>query len=128
MAAAVGLFDAKDCFFVFILGFSKKSGMRPAKAAFEPGRLAQPEEKRLLRMLAQFPFAVESAAKNLEPYRIIEYLNELAKTFHNFYTKHRVVNEDDPETTASRLGLVKGIKTVLANGLNLLGISFPERM
>jgi len=90
--------------------------------------LTEPEEVRLMRMLCQFPLAVESAAASLEPYRMVEFLNDLAKIFHSFYTKHRVVREDDLELTAARLTLVKAVKTVLANGLRLLGVSLPERM
>ena len=79
-------------------------------------------------MICRFSLAAQAAARTLEPYRMVEYLNELAKVFHSFYTKHRVVSEDNPKLTAARLTLVSGVKTVLANGLDLLGVSFPERM
>ncbi|MCQ9206354.1 MAG: arginine--tRNA ligase [Omnitrophica bacterium] len=111
-----------------ILEFSKKLGAKLASTPFDASRLAQPEEINLLRTLYQFSHAVGVSAKMLEPYKIIEFLNELAKAFHSFYTKHRVVLEDDLALTRARLELVKGIKIVLANGLRLLGISFPERM
>ena len=55
-------------------------------------------------------------------------MNELAKVFHNFYTKHRVVMDDSIALTKARLELVSAVKTVLANGLSLLGVSLPERM
>jgi arginyl-tRNA synthetase len=70
---------------------------------------------------------VKSACTTLEPYRIIEYLSELAKIFHNFYTKHRVVS-DDARLTDARLLLVECIKITLANGLRLVGISLPKKM
>lgn len=111
-----------------ILKFSKNVTPRLKKEKCGAGRLDQPEERALLRMLAQFPLIVQTSARMLEPFRIVEYLNDLAKIFHNFYTKHRVVSESDPSLTKARLGLVMGVKVVLANGLRLLGVSFPERM
>ena len=95
---------------------------------YESALLKQPEELSLLRMLCQFPLAIEASAVLLEPYRMIEYLNELAKAFHSFYTKHRVVSEDNLPLTKARLALANGVKAILANGLRLLGVSFPERM
>jgi len=111
-----------------IFGFSRKHEGELKSVGYDPKRLSQPEEIGLLRMLGQFPLAVEAAARTLEPYKLIEFLNELAKAFHRFYTKHKVVSEEDLALTKARLKLVGGIKIVLANGLNLLGISFPERM
>ena len=90
--------------------------------------LGTPEEILILRTMSQFPFAVASSAKTLEPYRLVEYLNELAKVFHSFYTRHRVVTESDLPLTKARLSLVGAIKIVLATGLKLLGVSLPERM
>ncbi|MBL7158046.1 MAG: arginine--tRNA ligase [Candidatus Omnitrophica bacterium] len=111
-----------------IIGFSKKIEAKLKSQKEDLSALDRPEEVLLLRTLCRFPLTVSAAARTLEPYRIVEYLNELAKIFHSFYTKHRVVSEDNPELTAARLALVSGVKTVLANGLDLLGVSFPERM
>jgi len=111
-----------------ILDFSDSIKDKLKEADYNANLLTQPEEMLLLRMLSEFPLAVEASAKTLEPYRIVDFLNELAKVFHSFYTKHRVVSESEPELTKARLALVRGVKTVLANGLELLGISFPERM
>ncbi|MGB2705408.1 MAG: arginine--tRNA ligase [Candidatus Omnitrophota bacterium] len=111
-----------------ILNFSDKLKNRLGKVRLNADLLSQPEELLILRLLNQFPFVVETSAGTLEPYRVVDYLNELAKIFHNFYTKHRVVLDSDLALTKARLALVKGIKVVLANGLGLLGISLPERM
>lgn len=111
-----------------IFSFSEKIKDKLRKVKYEPEHLNQPEEIRILRMLGQFSFAVESGANALEPYRIVEFLNELAKIFHNFYAKHKVVSEEDLSLTKARLVLVRAVKIVLANGLRLLGISLPERM
>ncbi|MFH1995966.1 MAG: arginine--tRNA ligase [Candidatus Omnitrophota bacterium] len=96
-------------------------------STFNSGLLKEEEELDLLRMMRLYPIAVQSCAKNLEPYGILSYLQELAAAFHNFYDKQRVVSED-LSLTRSRLVLVECVKTVLANGLRLLGVSLPERM
>ncbi len=89
--------------------------------------LMAPEEMDLIKFLAEFPDLVAGAADAREPHRIPTYLQELAGIFHNFYHKHRVVTEDASLSNA-RLDLCQAVKTVLANGLGLLGVSAPERM
>ncbi|MBI3991193.1 MAG: arginine--tRNA ligase [Candidatus Omnitrophica bacterium] len=89
--------------------------------------LKEEEELGLLKALRKFPEVVLSCANDLEPYGITLYLRELATSFHSFYTKHRVVTDDIPLTKA-RLSLVSAVRTVLATGLNLLGIAAPEKM
>ena len=64
---------------------------------------------------------------NLEPQIIANYLHNIASEFHKFYAKCRVIT-DDVELTESRLHLIKSVKIVLSNGLNILGIQAPERM
>ena len=90
-------------------------------------RLQEKEEFDLLRKLAQFPMIVEQCGRNLEVTRITAYLMETASVFHSFYQKHRVVTEDK-ELSAARLGLCRSVRQVLKNGLDLLGVSAPERM
>jgi arginyl-tRNA synthetase len=70
---------------------------------------------------------VADAAIDLAPHRIIFFLMELAGNFHSFYNKHKVVTEDQ-QLTAARLCLCQGIKAVLANGLDLVGVAAPEKM
>ena len=65
--------------------------------------------------------------KAQEPYVILQYLQDLATSFHSFYNKHRVVT-DDAMLTKSRLILVECVRIVLANGLRLLGVSLPRKM
>lgn len=111
-----------------IFTFSEKLKNELKKVKFDAELLNQPEELLLLRMLCEFPVVVEKSASSLEPYRMVEYLNELAKVFHSFYTKHRVVTDEGIAFTKARLELVSAVKIVLANGLSLLGVSLPERM
>jgi len=90
-------------------------------------RLALPEELTLLKMLANYPELVEGAARFLEPHRITYFLTELASQLHSYYYKHRFISED-ADLTRARLWLVKGVKTVLAHGLGILGVTAPEVM
>lgn len=90
-------------------------------------RLELPEEMTLLKTLASYPDTVEAAALYLEPHRITYYLTELAGQLHSYYYKHRFISEDVTLSQA-RLQLVQGVKTVLAHGLRLLGVSAPEAM
>lgn len=90
-------------------------------------RLELPEELTLLKTLAAFPETVEAAALHLEPHRITYYLTDLAGQLHSYYYKHRFITEDLTLSQA-RLKLVQGVKTVLAQGLALLGVSAPEVM
>lgn len=89
--------------------------------------LGEPEERRLLRQLFQFPMVVRGCAYLLEPHGVVVYLQKLAELFHVFYTKHRVVTADVPRSRA-RLALIQGVQRVLANGLGLLGVRAPTRM
>lgn len=89
--------------------------------------LTLPEELLLAKYLARYPEMMLGAAQNCEPHRVVYYLQELAAQFHSYYNRQRVLVED-PATTQARLYLVNGIRTVLANALNLLGVNAPERM
>jgi arginyl-tRNA synthetase len=81
----------------------------------------------LARRLLAFPEVVDDACLNREPHRVTHYLLELARVFHSYYNRRRVVT-DDAAQTARRLELVRAVRQVLANGLGLLGIAAPERM
>ena len=85
------------------------------------------EELALAKQLARYPETVVGAAQSCEPHRIVYYLQELAAQFHSYYNRQRVLVED-VEVTRARLYLVNGVRTVLANALNLLGVDAPERM
>ncbi len=99
----------------------------PLSDEFDPRLLRAPEEIEIMRELRQFPAIVVSSAKMLEPYIVLQYIQDLAGSFHSFYNKHRVVS-DDPSLTKARVMLVDCIRIVLANGLRLLGVSLPKKM
>ena len=96
-----------------------------ARVNLEP--LTLPEEMSLIKRLLQFPHEVAAAARALEPHRIAYYLQELAGLFHPYYKGHRVIG-DDLALTNARLALAAGVGLVVRNGLDLLGVSAPEKM
>jgi arginyl-tRNA synthetase len=89
--------------------------------------LVQPEEIALVKLLLEFPEAVDSSCFGFEPQRITTYLHDVATAFHRFYHEHRVVTPDR-DLSVARLSLCSASRTVLANGCKILGISAPERM
>ncbi|MDP8238725.1 MAG: arginine--tRNA ligase [Candidatus Hatepunaea meridiana] len=89
--------------------------------------LTTEEELDLLKVIARFPWTLSSIVRNLEPHILTVYLIELARSFHFFYSKHRVIT-DNSELTAARLMLCKGTANVIAEGLSLMGIEAPEVM
>ena len=84
-----------------------------------------------MRTLAELPRVVEAAATLREPHRVARHLEETAATFHSFYAACRVLpvgDEPVEDVHRARLLLVDATRTVLANGLGLLGVSAPDRM
>ena len=90
-------------------------------------RLAEPDEIALIKKLLLYPEVVADSAGTLSPHKVAYFLQELAADFHSYYNKHRVVDEDRA-LSGARLYLIKSVRTVLSNGLGLLGISAPDRM
>ncbi len=70
----------------------------------------------------------EGAALACEPHRITYYLQELAGVFHSYYYKHKIILDDNKALSLARLSLCHGVKIVLEEGLDILGVSAPERM
>jgi arginyl-tRNA synthetase len=98
---------------------------------FDPSLLAHEKEGELLRALAELPRVVASAAQLREPHRVARYLEDTAAAFHKFYDSCRVLPQGDEEATdlhRARLLLVAATRVVIGNGLDLLGVSAPERM
>jgi len=85
------------------------------------------EEQNIIKALAKYPEVIEEAALAYEPHRLTFYLQDLAGLLHNYYFKHRVITED-VKRTASKLFLMKQVKTVIQSALGILGVSAPERM
>jgi arginyl-tRNA synthetase len=105
--------------------------LRKAAAAGEGG--ADPDHAlledagTLLVRLASFPGVVRSAAEHAEPSEVTVYLLALCRELNNWYVNHRVLGQE-PRLSAARLALVRASKTVIQNGLRLLGLETPEEM
>jgi len=100
-------------------------------ANFDPAQLSHDRENELLGSLAEFPRIVAGAAELREPHRIARYLEELAGVYHGFYADCRVLPMGDEPISAihsARINLCAATLQVLKNGLDLLGVSAPERM
>lgn len=123
------------------------SAMRAAQAALPDLDLADdslrgadlslldaPADIELLRVLAQWPRLVASATQAHEPHRVAFYIHELASAFHGLWAKGnedlalRFVNDKDPTLTLARLAMVEAVRLVIANGLELLGVSHPREL
>jgi arginyl-tRNA synthetase len=109
-----------------ILRNASDLGARPD--ATRAGELLQhPSEQALIHHLLDFPDAIATAADRRETHEVPRYAYELASAFSAFYRDCKVLTED-ASLTAARLALVDATRTVLANGLDLLGISAPDQM
>ncbi len=104
---------------------AKESSLGPKFSGFK--RLKEPEELDLLDKTAQLPEVLIVCAQQHDPYLLVNYLQEVATLFHKFYDKHRVIDEDK-ELSSERLALIDAVRIVLANGLQLLGVSAPKKM
>ncbi len=107
----------------------------PAALAAAPlGRLADPSELALIRLLAGWPRLVESAAEAHEPHRIAFYLGDVAAGFHGLWNKGkeaaslRFLVADDLALTTARLALVQAVAFVIASGLRIFGVEPVEEM
>ena len=99
----------------------------PAAAEVDPTLLTQPEEKALLKALSELPEEIRLAARDYDPSRINRYLVELSGSFHRFYNTCRCM-VDDPALRDARLKLADTTRAVIAAGLELLGVTAPEKM
>ncbi len=99
----------------------------PAAGAVDAAVFTAPEEIALIKALSQLPEEIHLAARDYDPSRINRYLVALAGDFHRFYNACRIMGEA-PEVRSARLKLADTVRSVLANGLGLLGVSAPEKM
>jgi arginyl-tRNA synthetase len=112
----------------------RKAGEELTQAKPDFSLLTDPAELDVIRRIAQYPRMVEAAALAHEPHRIAFYLYELASDFHSLWNKGkdspqlRFIVEDEPKLTVARLALLRVIRYVLGNGLNILGVRPVEEM
>jgi arginyl-tRNA synthetase len=101
------------------------------KITFDDGDVAlltHPAELELVRRMLQLPELVHLMALQHEPHHLPHYAQELATSFHQFYTECRVIDEEQPALSKARLRLCAAAKTTLARALTLMGMSTPDRM
>jgi len=111
-------------------GTPELAALDPNPSAQVLSRLSTPAELELVKIIGRYPDVVAHAAEAREPQEIARYVLELANAFNAYVTdgkRHRVLS-DDLELSCARLYLVRAVRITLRNGLNLLGITAPERM
>ena len=90
--------------------------------------LTQESEIKLIHKLIDFKEIINKIGEIMEPQILANYLLELSSMFHKYYSKNRIINENDTELTKARLIFIKSISIVITNGLSILGISAPKKM
>lgn len=90
--------------------------------------LTHKKEKELLILIDEYLLTLNRIVENFQPHLLTSYLQRLAKTFHSYYNECKIINDDNQELTAQRLTLILAVKYLLSNGLNLIGVSAPNKM
>ena len=90
-------------------------------------RLDTEAERDLVTALGKYPETLQNSAHNFEPHMLANYLRDLASDFHTYYNGHKMLI-DDGQLRNARITLSVAVRQVLANGLQLLGVSAPEQM
>ena len=114
-----------------VLRNAKEIGIDFGINKFKPELLTHERERELIGLLAEFPRVVASAAEMREPHRVARYIEDLAGQYHRFYNDCRVLplgDEKATELNSSRATLCQATAQVISNGLDLLGVSAPEKM
>ncbi|HET9213447.1 MAG TPA: DALR anticodon-binding domain-containing protein, partial [Gaiellaceae bacterium] len=106
-----------------IAGILRNAGEAEVSAA-APAEPA-PEERDLVKRLAEFPAVVAEATERRAPHALPTYAIRVADDFHRFYHHHRVLGSDEQ---AFRLALCHAARSVIARSLDLVGVEAPERM
>ena len=104
-----------------------EKGIDADLASADHGLLTEARETDLLQKLSRYPEVVESAARAYEPHQVAYYLRDLANDFHTYYNAHPFIAAD-PDLRLARLSLIDATRQVIANALDLLGVTAPERM
>lgn len=89
--------------------------------------LRTPEEVRLMKKLMNYEEEVWMSARNFDIPRLCNYLEDLAATFHRFYTVCRIMGSEK-NLAEARIALVEAVRITMQNGLSILGVSAPEKM
>lgn len=110
-----------------LLAYHKQKKGSSIKSSPNKKYLNEPAELAIIKLISRFPLVIELCAKKLEVFPLLSYLEEVTSSFHSYYDKYRIVT-DDVRLTEARLFLCLVIRTVLTNGLKLLGVTSPKTM
>jgi arginyl-tRNA synthetase len=110
-----------------IAAILRNAGDAAVGARPDPSWVPEPPEAELVKALADFPDLVAEAAEFRGPHRVVAYVQDTAKAFHQFYKQCRVIGEPAP-VESSRLALCEATRIVIATALDLVGVSAPDRM
>jgi arginyl-tRNA synthetase len=104
----------------------KKSKIKLEKINYS--LLTNPSEEKIVTLLSNYPNIIKKSTSEYKSSILCKYLIDLSKEFNTFYHKCQVMDKNNIELTKSRLVLIKGIYSVLEDGLNILGIKIPSKM
>jgi arginyl-tRNA synthetase len=103
------------------LSWDEKSG------AANLGKLEEDHEKALMTSISRYSEVIELAATNRAPQHLVNYLREISTEFQSYYNAHKFIVDDDAVRNA-RLALISAVRSIIASGLAILGVSAPEAM
>ena len=106
---------------------SEEKGLSVSIDSANLSRLDNSHELELIKLLAQYPQRILSAATRREPHLVVNYLRDLANLFHSWYNAHQFIVAD-AELRDARFALASAVGQVMVNGLTLMGVSAPETM
>lgn len=112
--------------YVRCVGILRRSRSKKSKSKLD--LLNTSEDLILMRSLVRLPEVLEDTARDYQVHRLTRYAMDLARAFHNFYEKERILGEENKDLARARLVLVSATKIVLENLFGILGISAPKRM
>ncbi|MGY0691154.1 arginine--tRNA ligase [Virgibacillus sp. FSP13] len=99
-----------------------------AAEGYDASLLTAEKEMDLLKKLGGFPQTIADAAAKATPHKVTQYIFDLASLLHSFYNAEKVLDPENPERTKARIALMKAVRITIANGLQIIGVSAPEKM
>ena len=95
---------------------------------FSVSRILSKEEKKLISLILEYPVIINQSSVNLNPSFLANYLYTLAKRYNHFYQTHRILNLDAENDINFRVTISKKVSNLICSGMQLLGISVPDKM
>ncbi len=110
-----------------LISNAEEKGIKYERGSFLEKAIGQ-EEIQLIKNMIRLKYVIELAAVHLEPHRISYHLQELAASFHSYYYNNKILNSEDIESSQGRLTVCEAAAVTIKTGLDILGVSAPERM